>query len=90
MLECIGCGNCVVVCPVSARRDNFVAGGSGPRTSEVTLAVENGFARWKRLKLCEGCRTCFEACPTGAIRDKIAFRTKMRAAWNRARKKYLD
>lgn len=90
MVQCIGCGNCVVACPVSARKDYSVAGGSGPGIAEVTLAIENGSALWRSIKLCEGCRTCYEACATGAIRDKIAFRTRMRAAWNRARKRYCD
>jgi len=71
--DCIGCGNCVVVC----RGQSFipeVIGGNGPENLENAIFwVENAKLKIGKEKLCERylgktCRVCMEACPFDAIK----------------------
>jgi len=63
---CQGCGNCIVVCPVSALSDNSVAGGSGSGEKK-TFGVETGAVEIYDPEFCTGCGTCVDACGYGAI-----------------------
>ncbi len=71
---CIGCGNCVVVCPVHVYEDPDGAGsGFGVRLENPILRVENGRVRVVDVGLCRRykdrtiCVACRECCPTSAI-----------------------
>jgi len=70
--DCIGCGNCVVVC----RGQSFmpeVIGGRGPENvDKAVFRVENGKVKLGDEKLCERyqgktCRVCMESCPFDVI-----------------------
>ena len=39
---CLGCGACIIVCPVNQKICPEVIGGNGPNTTEVIMLVENG------------------------------------------------
>jgi ferredoxin len=64
---CIGCGNCVVVCPVDAFNSPDIAGGKGVNLSELTRLVSGGRAIQVDAELCNGCGTCVISCPTDAL-----------------------
>jgi ferredoxin len=64
---CVGCGNCVVVCPVDALNSADIAGGKGDNIEELTRLVSNGRAIVVDSDLCNGCGTCVIACPTDAL-----------------------
>ncbi len=71
---CIGCGNCIVVCPVHVYEDPEGAGsGFGVRLENPILRVENGVVRVVDVGLCRRykektiCVACRENCPTSAI-----------------------
>ncbi len=71
---CIGCGNCVVVCPVHVYEDPEGAGmGRGIRIDRPILRVENGVIRVIDVSICRRykektiCVACRENCPTSAI-----------------------
>ena len=72
--ECIGCGNCVVVCKAQSHLPEIM-GGKGPNTSNVVFRIENGKVKLCNEGLCERnqgkkCRVCIDACPL----DLIQFR----------------
>jgi ferredoxin len=64
---CIGCGNCVVVCPVDALNSPDIAGGKGANLEDLTRLVSSGRAIQIDAKLCNGCGTCVISCPTDAL-----------------------
>ena len=43
--NCLGCGICVIACPVNAAISPENAGGNGAKTEEVVMMVENGFIK---------------------------------------------
>ena len=55
---CVGCLNCVRVCPFNAIEEKTL---ENPKTGEVRVvaSVNEG--------LCEGCGTCAAGCPSGSI-----------------------
>jgi 4Fe-4S ferredoxin len=65
--SCLGCGVCVVACPVNVSISDDVAGGHGPTTEEVIMMVENGFIKLFSEDKCEKCGTCQKFCPVDAI-----------------------
>ncbi len=67
---CQGCGNCIVVCPVSALSDTSVAGGSGSEEKK-TFGVSTGAVRIYDPEFCTGCGTCVRACGYGAIEIEV-------------------
>ena len=64
---CLGCGTCIIVCPVNKRICPEVVGGNGPDTDKVIMLVENGVIKLFHPELCEQCHTCTRVCPTKAI-----------------------
>ncbi|MFQ5800842.1 MAG: 4Fe-4S binding protein [Candidatus Hydrothermarchaeales archaeon] len=64
---CIGCGNCVVVCPVDALNSQDIAGGKGANRKELTRLVSGGRVIPVDSNLCNGCGTCVISCPTDAL-----------------------
>ena len=55
--NCLGCGICVIACPVNAALSPENAGGSGAKTEEVIMMVENGFIKLFSPEKCEKCGT---------------------------------
>ncbi|MBC7109870.1 MAG: 4Fe-4S binding protein [Archaeoglobi archaeon] len=71
--RCIGCGQCVISCPVNVSQDLNVAGGRGPQ-KPVTLVVKNGKVSEWDLSICrrfetpkQYCNVCVENCPRKAL-----------------------
>jgi NAD-dependent dihydropyrimidine dehydrogenase PreA subunit len=71
--DCVGCGNCVVVCRAQSCLPETI-GGKGPeKIDEVVLRVEDGKVKVMKKELCErfqgkACRVCIESCPFGCIK----------------------
>ncbi|MDW7733594.1 MAG: 4Fe-4S binding protein [Methanolobus sp.] len=73
--KCIGCGNCVVACPVNVAADPFGAGsGKAPTSDKVILKVEDGVVKAMNVQECRRfgenkilCVACIDTCPTKAI-----------------------
>ncbi|ATU08828.1 (Fe-S)-binding protein [Methanohalophilus portucalensis] len=73
--RCIGCGNCVVACPVNVAEDPKGAGsGNAPTNERVILKVEDGIVRLSNVEDCRRfgenkrlCSGCIVTCPTKAI-----------------------
>ena len=65
--KCLGCGVCVVACPINASLSPEVAGGHGPKTEDVIMMVENGVVKLFNPLTSEKCGTCQVFCPTDAI-----------------------
>ncbi len=65
--HCLGCGACVIVCPINQEICPEVIGGNGPDTTDVVMLVENGVLKLFHPEKCIGCMKCCEACPTDAI-----------------------
>lgn len=65
--NCLGCGICVISCPVNARISPENAGGAGSKTTETIMMVENGFIKLFSTDKCEECGTCQMFCPVDAI-----------------------
>ncbi len=50
---CVGCGNCVVVCPVHVEKDpKGAAVGNGPTIEDPILRVENGVVKVVNMQAC--------------------------------------
>ncbi len=72
---CVGCGNCVVVCPVHVADDPHGAGvGRGPTIEDPILRVENGVVKIVNMNKCRRygknrilCVACRDNCPSEAI-----------------------
>ncbi len=67
---CLGCGACVIVCPVNQSICPEISGGSGPNTTEVIMLVENGVVTLFHPEKCQKCMKCNQTCPTKAIYHK--------------------
>ncbi len=73
--KCIGCGNCVVACPVDVANDPLGAGsGKAPTSDKVIFKVEDGVVRARNVEECRRfgenrilCVACIDTCPTKAI-----------------------
>ncbi len=59
--KCIGCGNCVVVCPLNLSLDVRAMGGKGG----IRVRVKDGYVE---LEECPLCGVCVRFCPFGALR----------------------
>ena len=69
---CHGCGNCVVACPINAKRSSEIAGGKGVSGDIIpTLVVEDGAVRIRDNSECTNCATCIKACPIHAIKLEV-------------------
>jgi len=73
--KCVGCANCIVVCPVHAAEDPYGAGsGFGPTIENPILRMENGVVKVVNMEMCRRygknrtlCVACRENCPSDAI-----------------------
>jgi len=73
--KCIGCGNCVVACPVNVANDPLGAGsGKAPSSEKVIFKVEDGVVKARNVQECRRfgenkilCVACIDTCPTKAI-----------------------
>ncbi len=66
---CLGCGNCVIVCPVNALGDRELAAGHLNNLDEkAILEVKDGKVGVVDQELCGGDGTCALICPVDAIR----------------------
>ena len=61
MRLCIGCGDCVVACPINKTAEGSVD------DSKTILSVKNGILEIDNIHLCDGCGLCIEACLPKAI-----------------------
>jgi len=65
---CLGCGNCVIVCPVNALSDPYLAAGHlNELENKPLLEVENGAIVVVNQDACGSCATCSLICPAEAI-----------------------
>ncbi len=65
---CLGCGNCVIVCPVNAFNDRELAAGHLNNMDEkAILEVKNGRVSVVNQDLCGGDGACALICPVNAI-----------------------
>ncbi len=60
--KCVGCGNCVVVCPLNLSLDVRAMGGKG---GGISVKVKDGYAE---VEECPLCGICVRFCPFGALR----------------------
>lgn len=66
---CLGCGNCVIACPVNAVYSPFLAAGHlNELEKKALLEVQNGVVRVVDQEVCGSCATCAMICPVNAIR----------------------
>jgi len=69
---CLGCGNCVIVCPVNASSDPYLASGHlNELDSKPLLEIVNGTVKVLDQEQCNGCGTCAMICPVDAIKLEI-------------------
>ena len=61
MRLCIGCGDCVVACPINKNPDGSTD------NSRTILTVRDGALCIDKIHLCDGCGICIEACLPKAI-----------------------
>ncbi len=62
---CMGCGNCVVNCPVNSKNPQTASG--KPDAEGAVLLVIDGIATVLGAGVCVGCGMCTKACPVNAI-----------------------
>lgn len=60
--KCVGCGNCVVVCPLNLSLDVRAMGGKG---GGISVKVRDGYVE---VEECPCCGLCVKFCPFGALR----------------------
>ncbi len=60
--KCVGCGNCVVVCPLNLSLDVRAMGGKG---GGIRVKVKDGYVE---VEECPLCGVCVKYCPFGALR----------------------
>jgi 4Fe-4S ferredoxin len=66
--SCLGCGNCVIVCPVNALSDPYLASGHlNELDSKPLLEVLNGVITVYNHEFCGNCGSCVMICPVNAI-----------------------
>jgi len=73
--RCVGCGNCVVACPVNVSEDpHGCAIGLGPKNDRVILRIVDGKVQAYNVSTCRRfgknkilCNGCIVTCPTRAI-----------------------
>jgi 4Fe-4S ferredoxin len=65
---CLGCGNCVIACPVNALSDPYLAAGHlNELDAKPLLEVRNGTVKVVDQEVCGSCATCSMICPGNAI-----------------------
>ncbi len=65
---CLGCGNCVIVCPVNAQDNkNLAAGYLNEVESKKILEVRNGSVKVVNQDVCGSDGACVMICPVNAI-----------------------
>ncbi|MHC1593150.1 MAG: 4Fe-4S binding protein [Methermicoccaceae archaeon] len=65
---CLGCGNCVIACPVNALSDSHLAAGQlHELDSKPMLEVKNGTVKVVDQTMCGSDATCALICPVDAI-----------------------
>jgi 4Fe-4S ferredoxin len=65
---CLGCGNCVIACPVNALSDPYLAAGHlNELDAKPLLEVRNGTVKVVDQEVCGSCATCGMICPVNAI-----------------------
>jgi len=65
---CLGCGNCVIVCPVNALSHPYLAAGHlNELEDKPLLEVLNGSVKVVNQEVCGSCATCSMICPVAAI-----------------------
>ncbi|MFH1834605.1 MAG: (Fe-S)-binding protein [Methanobacteriota archaeon] len=68
---CNGCGNCVVVCPVTPAECS--SGGKDPESEDIVFKVVDGKIQMQNIQKCKrlgddrNCTLCKDACPFGVI-----------------------